>query len=62
MKEGDIILTPLPQANGKVKSRPAVFLRKMPPYEDLLVCGVILNYNSWYPILMILLLEKMAIF
>lgn len=40
MKEGDVILTPLPQADGKVKHRPAVALREMPPYGDFLVCGV----------------------
>ena len=40
MKEGDVILTPLPQADGKIKNRPAVFLREMPPFQDILVCGV----------------------
>ena len=40
MKEGDIILTPMPQADGKVKNRPAIFLREMPPFRDVLVCGV----------------------
>lgn len=40
MKEGDVILTPVPQADGKLKDRPAIFLREMPPYRDLLVCGV----------------------
>lgn len=40
MKEGDIILTPMPQADGKVKNRPAVYLREMPPFRDALVCGV----------------------
>ncbi len=40
MKEGDVILTPVPQADGKLKERPAIFLREMPPYRDLLVCGV----------------------
>jgi len=40
MKEGNVILTPVPQADGKLKNRPAVFLREMPPYQDLLVCGV----------------------
>lgn len=40
MKEGDVILSPVPQADGKVKNRPAIILRKMPPYQDLLVCGV----------------------
>ena len=40
MKEGDVVLTPLPQADSKVKNRPAVILRVMPRYGDLLVCGV----------------------
>jgi mRNA interferase MazF len=29
MKEGDIILTPIPQANGEIKNRPALLLREM---------------------------------
>ena len=40
MNPGDVILTPVPQANGILKNRPAIFLREMPPYRDLLVCGV----------------------
>jgi mRNA interferase MazF len=40
MKEGDVILTPIPQADGNVKHRPAVILREMPPFRDMLVCGV----------------------
>ena len=40
MKEGDINLTPLPQADGKTKNRPAIFLREMEPFHDALVCGV----------------------
>ncbi len=40
MNEGDVILAQVPQADGKLKNRPAIFLRKMPPYNDLLVCGV----------------------
>lgn len=40
MKEGDVILTPVPQANGIIKNRPAIILREMPPFNDLLVCGV----------------------
>jgi mRNA interferase MazF len=30
MNEGDVVLTPLPQADGQVKNRPAVVLRAMP--------------------------------
>ncbi len=40
MKEGDVILAPVPQANGAIKNRPAIILRKMPPYKDYLICGV----------------------
>lgn len=40
MTEDDVGLTPLPQADGRVKNRPAVVLRVMPLHGDLLVCGV----------------------
>lgn len=40
MKEGDVIIVPLPQADGIIKNRPAIVLREMPPFKDVLVCGV----------------------
>ena len=40
MKQGDIILTPVPQADGRLKNRPALLLREMPSFGDLLVCGI----------------------
>lgn len=40
MNQGDVILTPVPQADGNSKNRPAIFLREMPPFRDVLVCGV----------------------
>jgi mRNA interferase MazF len=40
MKEGDIVITAVPQANAQFKNRPALFLREMPPFNDALVCGV----------------------
>ena len=40
MKEADVVLTPIPQADGAIKNRPAIILREMPPYRDFLVCGV----------------------
>jgi len=40
MNEGDVVIMPIPQADGQIKNRPVVILRKMPPYGDLLVCGV----------------------
>ena len=40
MREGDVVLTPFPQADGQTKNRPAIVLRVMPPFGDMLVCGV----------------------
>lgn len=40
MMEGDIVLTPVPQADGRLKNRPALCLRFMPPFDDALVCGI----------------------
>lgn len=40
MTEGDVTLTPLPQADGRFKPRPAILLRRMPPFGDWLICGV----------------------
>ena len=40
MKEGDVVIVPLPQADGQMKNRPAIILREMPPFRDVLICGV----------------------
>ncbi len=40
MKPSDIILTPIPQADGKKKNRPVLILQIMPKYNDFLVCGI----------------------
>ncbi len=40
MKEGSVVLTAIQQADGEIKKRPAVVLRIMPRYNDLLVCGI----------------------
>lgn len=40
MKESDIALTPIPQADGVIKNRPVVLLRQMPGFGDFLVCGI----------------------
>ena len=40
MKEASIILTPLPQADGVLKNRPALLLRELPPFGDFLACGI----------------------
>jgi len=40
MNQGDVVLTSVPQADGVIKNRPAIFLRELPAYRDVLVCGV----------------------
>jgi mRNA interferase MazF len=40
MRQGDVVVVPMPQADGAVKNRPAIILREMPPFRDVLVCGV----------------------
>jgi mRNA interferase MazF len=40
MNEGEVILAALPVAGGGLKNRPAIVLREMPSYGDLLVCGL----------------------
>lgn len=40
MKEGDVVVLPMPRSDGGVSNRPAVVLREMLAFHDLLVCGV----------------------
>ena len=40
MKEASVVLVSLAQADGQTKVRPALVLRTMPPFNDLLVCGI----------------------
>jgi mRNA interferase MazF len=40
MKEGDVLLASLLQGDGTFKDRPALFLKRMPPFQDFLVCGI----------------------
>jgi len=35
MKEGDVVIVPMPQADGAVKNRPTIVLREMPPVRDV---------------------------
>ncbi|MEK0178996.1 MAG: hypothetical protein EAZ98_04140 [Oscillatoriales cyanobacterium] len=46
MQEADVVLTPIPQADGTTKNRPAILLRELPPYRDFLVCGVSTQLKS----------------
>jgi mRNA interferase MazF len=49
MREGDVVLTPIPQADGSVKNRPALVLREMPVYRDVLVCGISTQLHHYVP-------------
>jgi mRNA interferase MazF len=40
MREGEVVLSPFRQADGNTKNRPALILRIMPRFGDLLVCGI----------------------
>jgi len=40
MIPGRIILAHVQQSNGQFKRRPAVVLVELPPYTDLLICGI----------------------
>jgi len=49
MQEADVVLTPIPQADGKIKNRPVILLRELPPYGDFLVCGVSTQLHQQVP-------------
>lgn len=40
MSPGDVLLAPLPQADGRSKDRPVLLLSAVPPFQDYLVCGI----------------------
>jgi len=46
MKAGDLVLTSLPQADGRLKLRPALVLKEMPLFHDLLICGISTNIRN----------------
>ncbi|AFZ51667.1 type II toxin-antitoxin system PemK/MazF family toxin [Dactylococcopsis salina] len=47
MKEGDVILASITQADGNLKNRPVLILRIMPKYKDYLVCGISTQLNQY---------------
>lgn len=44
-----MVLTPLPQADSRVKNRPCIALRQMPAFGDWLVCGVSTQLHQEVP-------------
>jgi len=49
MKEAEVVLTPLPQADGVVKNRPALLRRQLPPFGDFLACGISTQLHQAVP-------------
>ncbi len=49
MKESDIILTPLPLADGIWKKRPDLLLRRLPPFGDFLACDISTQIHQAVP-------------
>jgi mRNA interferase MazF len=49
MKEADVILASLPQADGGKKNRPALLLRELPPFGDFLICGISTQLHQAVP-------------
>jgi len=49
MQEADVVLTPIPQADGTIKNRPVILLRELPPYRDFLVCGISTQLHQQVP-------------
>jgi len=47
--EGKVVIATLVQANGQRKPRPAIVLREMPPFNDLLVCGISTQLHQQVP-------------
>jgi mRNA interferase MazF len=40
MNEGDVLLAARRQSDGVIKDRPVLFLCRLPPFGDFLVCGI----------------------
>ena len=49
MKPGDVLLTIMPQADGSQKARPVLFLCRVPPFDDFLVCGITTQLGNAVP-------------
>ena len=51
MKEGDLSLASIQQQDGKVKVRPVLLLKRIPPHDDYLVCGISTQLEQMVPAL-----------
>jgi len=58
VKEGSVILASFPQADRKIKLRPAVILKIIPPFDDYLVCAISSQIHNYVEGLDILIDES----
>ena len=49
MKERDVVLMAIEQADGLRKNRPVLLLREMPKYGDFLSCGISSKMSQYIP-------------
>jgi mRNA interferase MazF len=59
-RESQIVLTELRQADGGKKLRPVLLLRKMPTYNDYLVCGISTQLHQEIPNFDIILMPSLS--
>lgn len=55
MLEGSVIKAFIHQADGKFKARPVVIIKKLPYFDDWLVCGISSKVHTIHPGLDILI-------
>ncbi len=51
LKPGDVVFTNFPQADMEIKVRPAIVLKIIPPFNDLLVCAITSRFRNHHPLL-----------
>ena len=49
MKPGDIVLAVVPQNDDVPKRRPTLILKQVPPFGDLLICGISTQLRHYIP-------------
>ncbi|MBF0274239.1 MAG: type II toxin-antitoxin system PemK/MazF family toxin [Nitrospinae bacterium] len=47
MTESDVVLATIVNADGTSKKRPAIVLREIPPFKDLLLCGATTQLHNF---------------
>lgn len=46
MEEGSVVRISLPQSDGKLRSRPALLLKKVAPFNDWLLCSISSKFHN----------------